>query len=79
MTDADSKGWASLIFLGLLIIFCFIVSFWTDRSLDFWLSYLKEAEQNFPFWLSAIFTFLALKLSIMLNIITEILRIFLGE
>lgn len=30
----------------------FLLSFWTDRNLDFWLTYFKGETVDCPFWLS---------------------------
>lgn len=55
------------------------LSVWTDRSLDFWYSYFKEVEMNFPYWISFIFTVILNAASFLFNIVTEILRIFLTK
>lgn len=62
---------------GVLILLAIFISicFWTDRSLDFWLTYLKGTETNCPFWLSALVTIISNGLGLLFNVITEIARL----
>jgi hypothetical protein len=64
-----------------LVIFLIVVlpfSFWTDRNLDFYLTYFKGSEIDVPFWLSFLVTFFGNGLTFLLNIIGEIARLLIG-
>ena len=37
--------------IGWLVVTCLMAS-WTDRNLDFWLTFLKGETVDVPFWLS---------------------------
>ena len=61
-------GWA---IVTVAILFAF--ASWTDRSLDWWLTYFKGTPTDCPMWLSAIATLLPI--SFPFNIITELARL----
>jgi len=55
------------------------LSIWTDRNLDFWVSFVQGTETNVPFWKSAVIaiaTTLAFGASLALNVVGEVLRLF---
>ena len=64
-----------------VMIFAFVIgvfvalSFWTDRNLDFFVSYFKGSPVDVPFWLSALVTILLNGLILVANIIAEIVRL----
>lgn len=57
--------------LGLL----FLVALWTDRTLDFWLTYFKGASTDCPFWLSCLVTLFLNAVIFGVNVISEIARL----
>jgi hypothetical protein len=66
-------GWvlAMAILVGIFVA----LTFWTDRTLDFWLSYFKEMPIDVPWYLSALATLVSNGLSIPVNVVSEIARL----
>lgn len=56
-----------------LIIFT-LFAMWTDRNLDYALTYIKDYPVDCPFWLSFIVSILA-PAALILNIICELARL----
>ena len=56
----------------------FGIGLWTDRTLDFWLTHFKGQEVNVPFILSGILSVVLNVMAIAINVISEILRIFVA-
>jgi hypothetical protein len=63
-----------LIILCLWLLIVWALSSWTDRNLDFWLTYFKGETIDCPFWLSTVVTFLA-PVALFLNVIGEVARL----
>ena len=61
--------------IGFSFIVTLLVTFWTDRTLDFWCTYFAHHTINIPFWLSFMLTALFNVITIALNIISEIVRL----
>lgn len=61
--------------IGIIIIFFLFLSLWTDRTLDFWCTYLAHHVVNVPFWLSFVATVAGNGIIVALNIISEIVRL----
>ena len=53
----------------------FGLSLWTDRNMDFALTWFKGVPVNCPMWLSVIITIVGNGLTLAFNIIMEILRL----
>lgn len=66
---------AVLILYGFIILCLIPFIFWTDRTLDFWCTYWSNHTIDVPLWLSAITTIVGNGLMILLNIISEIVRL----
>jgi len=66
-------GWGLLIqvMVGIFVA----LTFWTDRTLEFWLSYFKEAPIDVPWYLSALATLVSNGLSVPINVVSEIARL----
>jgi prepilin-type N-terminal cleavage/methylation domain-containing protein len=60
---------------AIVIGFLFIVPLWTDRTLDFWLSYFKGSQINVPYWISFLVTVILNAVILAINIISELLRL----
>ncbi len=60
----------------ILLAFC-VVSIWTDRNLDFWLSHFKGEQVDCPMWMSVVATIILNGIILAVNIIGEIARYFL--
>lgn len=60
--------------IALWVISFIPLAFWTDRSLDWWLTYLKNNPTDCPFWLSFLISILA-PIDFLFNILTEIVRL----
>ncbi len=60
--------------LGFLLVM-FILSFWTDRNLDFWLSHFKGQPVHCPFWMSVIVTILGNGVILLANVLGEVCRL----
>ena len=70
----------SLPFIGILAFWGTIVvlmTLWTDRTLDFWMTYAKGATVDVPFWLSFIMTIVLNGAMMLVNILTELFRLVL--
>ena len=50
------------------------MSLWTDRNLDFWISYFHNSPIDVPYWFSLLITIIFDEAVFILNIILEILR-----
>ena len=63
--------------IGLVFVTLFVglLALWTDRSLDFWCTYIKGSEVNVPYWLSLIVTLVGNGLVVVGNALTEVLRL----
>ena len=62
--------------IGLLILASLIViSFWTRRTLTFWLSKLKKKSVVVPFWLAVLASFVFNGVALSLNVISELVRL----
>jgi hypothetical protein len=59
--------------LGFYFGIVYLISFWTDRNLDFWFSYFKGVPADVPQWLSFVAT-LFTPITIPANIIMELAR-----
>ncbi len=69
-------GMGCLVTSAFLGIYCFIVyllSFWTDRNLDFWFSYFKGREVDIPQWLSFLVSFVS-PVALAGNILMELFK-----
>ena len=70
-----SSLFAIMIMIWVIIIVP--VAFWTQRSLDFWTTYLKGQEVEVPYWLSFAVTLVFNAVIVALNVITEVIRLFI--
>jgi hypothetical protein len=72
------SGFIVIVLVVLLILgLIFGVSFWTDRTLEFWLSYLKHEPIYVPYWLSLLLTIILNGAALLINIISELIRLVL--
>lgn len=77
-----NKGFTSIeliIVLTLLVIIPSLIvglGLWTDRSLDFWISYVKGHEVDAPYWVSLVASIVLNGVIVGLNILSEIARLF---
>jgi hypothetical protein len=51
------------------------IAFWTDRNLDFWMTFINKQPTDIPFWISLILVIFE-PVILVLNIIGEIGRYF---
>jgi hypothetical protein len=51
------------------------LSFWTDRTLEYWLTMWKGTPVNVPFWLSMLVTLILNAIILGINVVSEILRL----
>ena len=65
------SGLRLTIIIGLL----YLLSLWTDRNLDYFVSLIKGESVDVPFWLSVVVTILLNALIVVSNIIAEISRL----
>ena len=54
-----------------------LMTFWTDRNLDFWISHFKGEDVDVPTWLSLVASVVGGPIMLTLNLIGEIGRYFL--
>lgn len=65
----------SLIICAFIVLIFIGLTFWTDRTLDFWCSYFSGHTINIPLWLSALTSIISNGVMLILNIISEIVRL----
>lgn len=63
--------------LVIFIASCIVLSFWTDRTLDFWVSRFEGVAVDVPAWISVLVTLITNFIMLALNIISEIVRLFI--
>lgn len=79
MENKKTDGCSTII---AMILLSFPMAFWTDRSLEFWLTKLKImllgntliSNVEIPFWLNWLFTALTLWYTLVANVVSEIIR-----
>ena len=80
METKQKIGCGFTILISLLVLGVFIgLTLWTDRTLDFWCTYFAHHFVNIPMWLSALVTLLMNGICLVLNVITEIIRLIIGS
>lgn len=55
-----------------------VLTMWTDRTLDFWCSYVGNHTVDVPSWLSFLVLIIGNGVTLILNIISEIVRLITG-
>jgi len=70
-----SLGTLVFTIIAILVVLIVPISFWTDRTLDFWLTYFKGNPIDVPFWLSMLATLIFNGFILAVNIISEIVRL----
>lgn len=53
----------------------YLLSLWTDRNLEFWLSRIKGMPVDVPLWMSFLTTLLLNGLIVPLNLVSELVRL----
>lgn len=51
------------------------ISLWTDRNLEFWLTYFKGEQVDVPMWMSVVVTIVLNGIIFAANILTELYRL----
>jgi hypothetical protein len=70
----------TLSFIGIFAFWGTLVALmtvWTDRTLDFWMTYAKGAPVDVPYWISFIMTIVLNGAMMLVNILTELFRLVL--
>lgn len=67
-----------IIFFLFIAIILAVLTMWTDRTFDFWCSYIGNHTVDVPYWLSFLASLIGNGLTLMLNIISEIARLIMG-
>lgn len=70
-TETSAAGGCGCLFL---LVFYIPIVFWTDRNLDYWVSFVNKEPTDIPLWLSAILSIF--EPIVVLDIIGEIARYF---
>jgi hypothetical protein len=68
----------AILFLGAFAVIMGVVSLfalWTDRTLEFWLTYFKGDVIDVPFWISFLATLLLNVVVLVVNVISEVIRL----
>lgn len=65
----------ALISIAILGIVIYPLSLWTDRSLEFWMSFIKGTPILCPGWLSFLVTLCLNAVILGLNVLSEIVRL----
>lgn len=55
-----------------------VIALWTDRTLDYWLTYFKGAEVDVPYWMSWLVTLFLNGITLGVNLVSEIVRLYMG-
>ena len=63
------------IMLTTITVITWFLSLWTDRNLEFWLTYFKGEQVDVPMWLSIVTTIVLNGVIITLNILTELFKL----
>ena len=63
------------IYFSIMIGVAYLLSLWTDRSLEFWLSYAKGKPVEVPQWLSFVLTVVLNAVIVTANIVSELVRL----
>jgi hypothetical protein len=71
------KNTPTAIFIALIVGVITGMTIWTDRTLDFWMTYAKGAPVDVPGWLSFIMTIILNGAMMLVNILTELFRLVL--
>lgn len=66
----------TIIWFGLAVTLITAFSFWTNRTLDFWMTYFKGEVVDVPFWLSVVLSIFWNGAVLIVNIISEIAKCF---
>jgi hypothetical protein len=77
MISKKEENLAGCLIISVVVGFFLLVSAWTDRSIEFWLSYAKGEAVNCPYWLSCLLTLVLNGVIFIFNVITEICRLVL--
>ncbi len=70
--------WGLMLVLMLVAIIPAIIwfmSLWTDRNLEFWLSYFKGEQVDVPMWMSVVTTIVLNAVILAGNILSELFRL----
>lgn len=59
----------------LVVTIIYLLSLWTDRSLEFWLSRIKGMPVDVPLWMSFLATLLLNGMIVLLNLVSELVRL----
>ena len=75
--NSESKIGCFLItcYIMLIIIVVALVSIWTNRTLDFWLTHFSHHTVNVPAWLSILVTIIGNGFMFAINVISEVARL----
>lgn len=60
--------------IGLVVLIIPVLSMWTERNLDFWISHFKGHAVHVPFWLDVAITIIGNGFILAANLIAEICR-----
>lgn len=80
----NQKGYTAVELLLVVVLVAIVpaliwtISLWTDRNLDFWMTYFKGEAIDVPMWISVIVTIVLNGAAIAGNIIGELLRLLVG-
>ncbi len=68
---------AILVWVVVVLPLTALVALWTDRTLEFWLSYFSHHAVEVPYWLSLLVTILLNGVIFAVNVLTEVCRLVL--
>lgn len=63
-----------LLFFTVILSLAIMMSAWTDRNLDYWMSIWRGREIDVPFWMSVVLSAVLNAIMLLLNIVGEIAR-----
>ena len=72
---SGSAGWGGiLIMLGVAIAVIVGLAIWTDRSMDYLLTWIKGVPVDCPMWLSTLISIVGNAFIVAFNLIMEVIR-----
>ena len=77
MNEVDNDGFWVVFVLTLILAVVLVgaMAMWTERSVEFWLFYIKGVHIDIPYWLALVITALGNCVVTFINIITELFRL----
>lgn len=77
MSEGKFLGVGCAAMIAVFLIIWIPISFWSQRTIEYWGAYFSGHAVHCPFWLSMIFSLVFNAIIIGINIVSEIVRLFM--